>query len=52
MPLSLEQLQALEEEGKANVGLAREQVAHFVTTVQSAVESCPDAKELSPESIL
>jgi len=52
MPLTLEQLQALEEEGKANVGLAREQVTYFVNTVKTAIEACPEAKDLAPESIL
>ena len=52
MPLSLDELKEIEVEGKGNVGLAKEQVTSFVSTVSEKLESCPEAEKIAPESIL
>ncbi len=52
IPLTLAQLQLLEQSGKENVGLAKEQILHFFERVHEMVAQCPEAMELKPESIL
>jgi len=52
MPLTLAQLEAIETEGMSNVGMAREQVAHFISAVATVVDTAPEAKDLQPGSIL
>lgn len=52
MPLTLEQLQQIETEGKENVGLAKEQVQFFAATVKAKVEEYPEAAKYEPGTIL
>jgi len=52
IPLTLEQLTVLMEEGKANAGTARIQVDAFVAQINALCEEHPDAATYSPGSIL
>lgn len=52
IPLGEEELSAIEKEGKENVGMAKEQILHFVQSVHEKVAECPQAISLQPESIL
>jgi len=52
IPLSLEQLTTLMEEGKENAGTARIQVDAFVAHINTLCEEYPEAAAYSPGSIL
>ena len=52
IPLSLEQLKALMEEGKENAGTARIQVAAFAEKVNLLCKENPEAASYTPGSIL
>ncbi len=52
MPLTRKQLNNIEVEGKANVGLAKEQIAKFISVVEVKLSDFPEAKALMPDAIL
>jgi adenylosuccinate lyase len=52
IPLTIEQLEALLEEGRSNAGSARSQVAAFNRTVNAWTSKFPNAASYEPGSIL
>ena len=52
IPLNLEQLNTLMEEGKGNAGTARIQVDSFISQIAAICAEHPEAANYSPGSIL